>query len=575
MYNVFIMMKEYAQLPEVTQLENRLSRTENLIDPAILQSPDFLDSPEVVQLLEIREIVGQLGGKLNPVELVTIDGVADQKKRFLEVFGTDDESGVVFRYDKVKNKAKAALQEGLIALGHEADEVEQMSLDEIISVATSRTSLLKEQLRENRQSIRSSKPDAQSLEDTNSRNLLRSKLAANIALKGLVSDLEATLHVVQGLSQEDDAQMAEAFGQIYGRNISPELRAAADQYLSELPEKTQNHFMGDGTSGLTQDEFDALVYSELNSIPSTEAGVAELTKLREENDPRALLYADSNDIHQAFEWVTEQLYKQYAERKGTEFPEDQKFSFDIGDYSSIDVRDKSTGGKVICIPKNRVVDLKNLYELMVHEIEAHALQSYLSDLVVGLGGGMTKPNQEIVYEGLALTRENDGSREFLGIESKLSERRGFYILAMDQALQGKSFWEVAHFIYEQAVDILEKRGVPADAIEKQAKENAWITTYRVFRGHHQLDGFTSETAYAFTKDGAYLHGSLLVDQMNEKDMANIAGVAISHLGALSLLARFDFSDEKMPITFQRHSDEYFRTVLQPRLNEYVERTKTN
>ncbi|MDQ3008022.1 MAG: flavohemoglobin expression-modulating QEGLA motif protein [bacterium] len=570
------MIKEFPPLPEVTQLENRREKNADLIDPAILQSADFLHSPEVVELLEMKEKIGLLGGKLNPVELVTIDNVAAQKARFLDVFGTNDESGVVFSYEAVKDKAQAALKEGLVALGHKDEDVGNMSLQEMVAEAGAQTTLLRDQGRENRRSIRSSlKANPQLHETDHAKHILRSKLAANIAMQGLVVDLESTLQLVQGISQNDDTQIAEALGQIYGRSISSELRAAADQYLLEVPKNAHNRFVGDGTSGLTSDEFEALVLAENKTIPSTAKGVEELQLMRKTDDPRSLLYADSTDIKKAFVWTTEKLYGEYEERTGAAFPEDQKFSFAIGDYSSIDVRDKSSGGKVICIPQNRIVDLKSLYELIIHEIESHVLQSYLSDVVVGLGGGMTKPNQEIVYEGLALTREDEGSREFLGIESKLSENKAYYILAMDEALKGKSFWEVAHVIYDQSLELLKKRGIDDDAIERQAKEKAWTIAYRVFRGHQKLDGFDTETAYAFTKDEAYLHGLLLVSQLNEREMGNIAAVAISHINALSLLARFDFSDDKMPITFQRHADEYFSNFLHPSLKEYVERTKAS
>ena len=113
-------------LPEVAKLEKRQKRTQGLINPDILQSPNFLNSPEVIELQEIKEKIGLLGGKLNPVEMVTIDNVAAQKTRFFEVFGTDDESGVVFSYEKTKANATAALKEGLISLVQKAKPDEQM-----------------------------------------------------------------------------------------------------------------------------------------------------------------------------------------------------------------------------------------------------------------------------------------------------------------------------------------------------------------------------------------------------------------------------------------------------------------
>jgi hypothetical protein len=556
----------HEYLPELQRLKSRRLRNGGrLIDSEILQSSEFLNDPDVRDLAEIREKVGLLGGKLNPVELVTIDGVAAVKKRFLEIFGSDKEADFEFTYTNAKQKAEAALRDGLEAAYSEDYNLSEMSFDAILDFASIKIEELRERVRENRGSIRQSR-------DKNNPNtdILRTKLVASFAMQGVVEDLASTLQLVRGISMGDDGVMAEAIGAIYGRDIPLELKKAAEDYLQEMPNRVSDRYIGDGSSGISQDEFDALVMAEREKIPSTKEGLTKLGEMRAENNLKHLLYVDSSQIREAFEWIAGKLYDDYQTRTGNAFPEDQKFGFDISDdYSSIDVRDKSSGGKVVCIPTNRVTDLKSLYRLMIHEIESHVAQSLLSSVVVGLGGGMTKPNQETVYEGLALTRESEGTREFLGIEDKLVENRAFSIIAIEQALAGKGFWEVAHSIYDQAKDLLTKRGVSEERIEEQAKEKAWVIAYRIFRGHRQLDGSESG-GYAFTKEGNYLYGSLLVDQMNKLDMGEMAGVAITHTKALPLLARFSFESDKMPIPYSRHADEYFKEFLQPRLKEYVE-----
>lgn len=110
---------------------------------------------------------------------------------------------------------------------------------------------------------------------------------------------------------------------------------------------------------------------------------------------------DAEDIKAAFEDALKILYQ----RCSVPIPAELKYTVLIGNYSSIDVRDKSPNGPIIGIPEARKVDGITLLKLIEHEINAHCRQSINGWLQSTFAGGSRKPNDETLYEDLVIRAE--------------------------------------------------------------------------------------------------------------------------------------------------------------------------
>lgn len=192
----------------------------------------------------------------------------------------------------------------------------------------------------------------------------------------------------------------------------------------------------------------------------------------------------AEDIKKAFEWAMSQ------------FPGATPWPVIISDkVSSIDVRDKnSTGEPAIFIPTKRKVDGLKLIELINHEIGCHWVSSQNAKRL-----GLVKCDHELIYEGLAADRDRKFSRDFTGT---FNLNFVYYIIAIDEAKQKKSFAEVAKTIY----DLL-----PQGVKNREAK--AWMYTYRVFRG---ISNTENPYGFALTKDRAYFEGFNRVSELKAK-----------------------------------------------------------
>lgn len=165
------------------------------------------------------------------------------------------------------------------------------------------------------------------------------------------------------------------------------------------------------------------------------------------------------------------------------------------DCSSIDVRDKSSlGHPAVFIPKDRHVTIAKLIQLTQHEILCHFRSSQAASEI-----GFIKSDDELFYEGLAAYMDREFDKNQLGYYNL---NFVYYIIAIDEAKNGKSFSEVAKIIY----DLL-----PTNTKNKASK--AWTYTYRVFRGATDTK---NPIGYAFTKDRAYFEGYLLARELYEK-----------------------------------------------------------
>lgn len=186
--------------------------------------------------------------------------------------------------------------------------------------------------------------------------------------------------------------------------------------------------------------------------------------------------------------------------------------------TAIDVRDKSANGKpTIVIPKGRTVTEIKLLELIGHEIDSHVRQSMNGiKLYHGLGGGVFKSDDEVLYEGLAKISDIDFAVKYLGKPLELPAP--YFILAMDCALKGETFATVFKQIFELIKDTKKS--------DESAQTSAWSTTYRVFRGSTDPH---NEYGYYMPKDRAYLEGYLAA-----MDMKNSAHYSALESGIFTL-----------------------------------------
>ena len=181
----------------------------------------------------------------------------------------------------------------------------------------------------------------------------------------------------------------------------------------------------------------------------------------------------------------------------------------IKNCSAIDVRDKSSfGHPIIAIPSTRQVNGFKLAELLGHEIECHWRSSVNIASI-----GCLKNDDELVYEGLAALKDKCFNRNYCGTFNLNS---AYYIIAMNQALEGHSFSKVAKQIYNQLPKGLSK--------ESRAKK-AWTYTYRVFRG---ISDTRNSDGYAFTKDRAYFEGWSYAKKLEKEGLS--AYLSFSSLG---------------------------------------------
>lgn len=203
--------------------------------------------------------------------------------------------------------------------------------------------------------------------------------------------------------------------------------------------------------------------------------------------------------------------------------------------TAIDVRDKSSRGAVVSIPADRKVNGMKLVELTGHEILCHWCDSERASCVLPLlGGGALKPSNEVLYEGHA-TLIDYHTHFFLGDKAP-QQQMPFYIIAMNLAMDGMSFAEVAPMLYEKI-----RLTKPSD---QAALAQTWTTCFRVFRGSNGENSQTKK--YAFTKDRAYFEGRRLAEKLHLQQLDSVL-----ELGTLS---EQDIEILKTVVEFERRDD---------------------
>lgn len=224
----------------------------------------------------------------------------------------------------------------------------------------------------------------------------------------------------------------------------------------------------------------------------------------------------SGEIKRMFEWAMNEY--------GTKF----KWPVEIiEDCSAIDVRDKSAfGHPIIAVPLDRKVSGFKMAELIGHEIECHWRNSINAELI-----GALKGDDELVYEGLAKTKDNRFNRIYLG---KDEYPVPYYILTQEMAMRGMGFAETARDIYKM---------LPTSIKNREAK--AWLYTYRTFRG---VSDTRNPQCYAFTKDRAYFEGIIYANELKMRGLEDYLSFGTLRKGQLEdLISLTEPSDIKKSV----------------------------
>lgn len=488
--------------PAVTALKTAIPEF-NRFGSSNRVSPEDLQSNEMQHLREQAERISSIAQHLNPVAIITIDASGKTKADFLAAIDTPTAANPIFTYRESIAAARSAL-----GAANMNPTSAQAKLGAIIGELKTTT-----------------------YKNTGAR-------LGRIALIRLATDTLGSLQLLHALESQDDQQIKDILEKKYGGKIAPELIAAAEYIFEHIQSRKETEPVA---AGSIAPEF----ASRLSS--AAPKNLAPLAPEQRKN------YFDASEIAAAFSWALEKIYTSYEASTGKQFPEQLKFACKIGDYTSIDVRDKSAEGRIIGIPASHTKNGKDLLKLIAHEIESHARQSINTELAFGVEGGALKLDAETLYEGLALSHEAEVMAELFGEKQELPVNRCLYIFGIQAAQAGADFKKV--FITLR--DRLESTGMTRE----QANEKAWLPTYRVFRGHTDT---SNAAGFANTKDTAYLEGWLIAEQLRQQGSWHLLELANTDPRSLRALQRLDLDP---PIPVLNLAQDYWATIMQPRFTQ--------
>ena len=184
------------------------------------------------------------------------------------------------------------------------------------------------------------------------------------------------------------------------------------------------------------------------------------------------------------------------------------------DVKAIDVRynDPKYKYPVILVPKDRRVCMQKIFELIAHEVGAHAISNFYNDKL-GLKGLSIGKNWETVHEGIALLNEVELRKKMLGITEYKIKALSFFILAIDKIKKGYNFAEVYDYIYNLKYKEERAQGNSIEISRREAVIRAKSTCRRVFRGFDPKNN--GKIKMYFSKDISYLKGEIEAKKMKE------------------------------------------------------------
>ena len=355
---------------------------------------------------------------------------------------------------------------------------------------------------------------------------------ARAALYFKIKDDLATADLVAGIQSRDDKKNARALKQKY-LGTDPALMQLAEEIYAKLTyEGVADEQEGQGL--LSSDEKEYL---------------------------RGKTY-DAQDIKEAYEFI--------LSRYGILRTDGNSHGFKVKidpDASSVDVRDKASEPMTVYIPHDRKMNGITLLTTSAHEIEGHAIQGVSGLELFGIGGGPLRIDDEQLYEGYGLRRETEMKKKLLGVEDV--GPRPFYPLAVKMAEEGGSFYEIFSDQLRRHLRVALRKPTDEelpqpDAINPRtletAKNNAWLVTYRVMRGHIDM---SNKEGYAMAKDLGYMRGFQMDSQLQDHGHGHINESGIIAPKALQIIAELNLSADSLPLPFIDATTAYWQEVLKP------------
>jgi hypothetical protein len=502
--------------PEIKELLLEMEKISESNYPLV--NLDFWKQEEFKPILKIADQVAFYTKYLNPVELFTVDNVNEIKQDFLKKIGTSKEYNPQFTYQKSLSRLDKTLQENKINIKKIKFFLESSLLN---------------------------------LKDLSLKNW--GVRYIRYFLRKKIQDELVSLDLYYGLKEKDSKKVKKALEKKYPFLLSDELLEAV--FIAETAKNQDFNLYSTGSGVLDKNQIKFLKQVDLGN------NLEKLQDLEKNKPENRKYYYNAEEIKEAFLWVLNKYYDYYETNFKKKIPKNLKYKFHISSiYSDIDVRDKSSSGMVICIPKDRVVDTKKLLELLSHEIESHCRQSLNGVLLFYVGGGTLKIDEETLYEGLAIDTEDRINKDIMGIPSRIPEP--YYILSIKLAYEGKTFLEVFHNLKLMLLKTGELRKLSSKDAGFISDNLAWKFTYRVFRGHFDT---ANQEKFAMAKDMGYFRGVLLQKQLREYGLDYINSASILRTDFLKFYARFKFTEKDLPFPFLNITKQYFLEITQKRL----------
>lgn len=362
---------------------------------------------------------------------------------------------------------------------------------------------------------------------------------AHVALYFKLKDDLATLELVEGLKNRDEEKIKAAMKTKYPGLKRPD--GAQDEFLINLARQSYEYHTSKEAAEQAKSKA-ALSLEEIKFLEEPNRFGAE-------------------EIKDAIFW----MLAQYGILKTPDNPDG--FDVIVNDTTtSISVVDKRPGGPAVLVPQERKMDGKTLLYTIAHEVEGHAIQSVNGQrLFGGFGGGPLKIDDETLYEGLGMRYQTRVLQELFGEETPIP--LPFYTYAVAAAEKGESFYEIfcqqVDMRLHQSLKIRPDMPLPEPVevetkIYEKALDDAWLTTYRVMRGHTDT---TNRERFAMAKDLAYLRGWAIDGQLIQNGAGYLNDSGIIASGALQLLAELDIKEEDLPIKYRNLAPEYWHKVL--------------
>lgn len=293
------------------------------------------------------------------------------------------------------------------------------------------------------------------------RTTARNAVANTVAwiTKKRVSEALNAISIAQGILERDDRMASKAMELIYGL---PDTSAvdSAYQYAMELV---------------------------------TDNGMLSQRPVVSEKDMQRLSEVKYNaeQAKQAFVWVAQQCG--FAETRPVEVH---------SNVSVINVRDRSSQGAMVMIPKGATYSGTRLLALTAHEILCH----WRNSENIHIFSKNLQSSDELFYEGCAMYAQSKVELMFQGKTKRMT--LPWRIIAIDLAKNGADFSKVAQGLYPMILDIEKNK--------QAALMETWKSAYRIFRGSTNTEN--NRLGYAFPKDRAYFEGKALVTAMHQSGL---------------------------------------------------------